>query len=278
MKKNTRISTAEDTLESIEKGFYINQQGERILLYEAVQEAINQSIFFDEQPLSLPKSMPTSFNTAIELTTESTLTACKRLHEEGEKNIFVLNFASARNAGGGFLGGAQAQEESLARSSALYPCLTKFQKEYYEAHRSLSTCLYSDRMIYAPKVPVFKDDEGLLLANYYTVAFLTSPAVNAGVVRRQEPDNIAMMATVMRERLKKLLSVATLYQHEVLVLGAWGCGVFQNNPHDIAQYFYEALFGEDSPFRGVFRRVVFAIYAQHKKTENYEAFALRFGQ
>jgi uncharacterized protein (TIGR02452 family) len=42
----------------------------------------------------------------------------------------------------------------------------------------------------------------------------------------------------------------------VLVLGAWGCGVFKNDPEQIAELFRSALAGR---FRGAFTHVVFAV-------------------
>ena len=54
--------------------------------------------------------------TTIEVTDDSRLAAARRLGD----GAGCLVLASARNAGGGFLTGAQAQEESIARSSALY--------------------------------------------------------------------------------------------------------------------------------------------------------------
>jgi uncharacterized protein (TIGR02452 family) len=78
----------------------------------------------------------------------------------------VLNFASAKNPGGGFLNGARAQEESLARSSALYPCLRK--SGMYDHHRASGDCLYTDWMIVSPEVPVYRDDEtGALLGEAF---------------------------------------------------------------------------------------------------------------
>ena len=60
----------------------------------------------------------------------------------------------------------------------------------------------------------------------------------------------------MDERVGRVLAVAALHGHEVLVLGAWGCGVFRNDPAMIADLFQAALAGR---FRGAFTHVVFAV-------------------
>ena len=60
----------------------------------------------------------------------------------------------------------------------------------------------------------------------------------------------------LRRRARRVLEVAAAHGHEVLVLGAWGAGVFGNAPEVVADAFGEALEGS---MRGVFREVVFAV-------------------
>ena len=211
----------------------------------------------------------TTNETKFEVTDETTLEAAKRIcKENADANPFVLNFASAKNPGGGFLGGAQAQEESLARSSSLYPSLTA-NFEMYEYNRRGSSCLYSDWMIYSPKVPVFRNDDGSLIQTPYLVSFLTSPAVNAGVVKQKEAKNINLIEKTNRERARKFLWIANKENHKTLILGAWGCGVFQNDPAEIAQMFNELLTGE---FKNCFERVIVAIYDISPTRKIYKKF------
>lgn len=191
----------------------------------------------------------------VEVTEETTLQAAQRLKNE---RTLCLNFASAKNAGGGFLSGSQAQEESLARSSALYICQTS-QPEMYEFNRRLTTCLYSDHMILSRDVPIFRDDDGALVDEPFTTAFLTVPAVNAGAVRRNEPENVAQIEPTMCARLRKILVLARHFEYSNLVLGAWGCGVFANEPSFVARLFADEL-RSDGEFGRSFKRVVYAIY------------------
>jgi uncharacterized protein (TIGR02452 family) len=126
-------------------------------------------------------------------------------------------------------------------------------------------------MIYSPGVPVFRDDAGGLLEEPYRVAFLTSPAVNANVVRDREPGRMGEIAGVMRGRIARALWAALREGHSHLVLGAWGCGAFGNDPGSLAALFAEAL-GPGGPYHGVFRHVVFAVFDPIRDQPNLLAF------
>ncbi|BBH68147.1 TIGR02452 family protein [Actinoplanes sp. OR16] len=198
----------------------------------------------------------------VEVTGESTLAAAARLGDP-----VCLNFASARNPGGGFLNGAQAQEESLARSSALYPCLLE-AGEFYAHHRAERSLLYTDRVIYAPRVPVFRDDRGRLLPTAYPVSFLTAAAPNRSMIVRNQPELLPQVPGELARRAARVLRVAAAFGHTEIVLGAWGCGVFGNDPGEVADAFAEAL--RETPFA----RVVFAIL--DRREEMRDAFRARF--
>jgi uncharacterized protein (TIGR02452 family) len=109
----------------------------------------------------------------------------------------------------------------------------------------------------------------------YLVDFITSPAPNAGAVRRNEPDNIFRIMPVLRERSEKVLALAAHQGCDVLVLGAWGCGVFQNEPVNVAQVFSEHLHA-DAPFWGRFQKVVFAVLDNSAEQATLAAFRERF--
>jgi len=258
MNQSTRIVIAKDTLEILEKGFYTNSKQETVNIASLQEYAMHNTRLYKPEELAEILSqieIKVDHTTVFEVHNETTLDAARRLVADGEQNVLCLNFASAKNPGGGFLGGALAQEECIARATGLYPCLLE-GKEYYTYHRNLNTCLYSDYMIYSPQVPVLKDEDGNLLDEPVPVSVVTSPAVNAGVVRRNEPENIDRIEPVMKLRIEKLLALCRKHSHDVLVLGAWGCGVFQNEPAMIARLFHEALNG---PFKNAFKRIVFAV-------------------
>ncbi|MEH0845419.1 TIGR02452 family protein [Micromonospora sp. CPCC 205711] len=212
----------------------------------------------------LPEPGPAGPST-VEVTDETSLAACRRLAADGDDQVACLNFASARNPGGGYASGAHAQEESLARASALAASL-RTVPEFYDHHRARRDPIYSDRVIHSPDVPVFRDDDGRLVPPY-RVAFLTAAAPNAGELR--EPVDLA---GVLRRRAGRVLGVALAHGHRRLVLGAWGCGVFRNDPTVVAGAF-AALLGPGGPYAGRFPLVVFAV----PDATNRAPFAAAFG-
>ncbi len=198
----------------------------------------------------------------VDVTGESTLAATRRLGGD----VAALVFASARNPGGGFLNGAQAQEESVARASALYPCLLA-AGDFYAHHRAHDDLGYSDRVVYSPGVPVFRDDGGELLPAAYPVSFLTAAAPNLGAILRNQPERAAAVPGQLRGRATRVLRVAAAHGHRRLVLGAWGCGVFANDATTVARAFHSAL--RDCRF---FDHVVFAVVDRQKGTPTLAAF------
>lgn len=198
-----------------------------------------------------------NWETIVEVTSETTVEATERLYHERQttSGVFVLNFASAKHPGGGWLKGARAQEESIARASGLYASLTSGPaEEFYKKNKKCGTALYTDLMIYSGQVPFFKDDAGLCLETPFYASVLTVPAPNAGVVEKAA--EVAEIGTTLERRINNILAVAEMQGHEDLVLGAWGCGVFGNDPEDVAVIFKECL---DGPFKNVFRKVTFAV-------------------
>jgi len=208
----------------------------------------------------------------IEVSAETTAAAARRLFTEGTA-VAALNFASAKNPGGGFLGGAKAQEEDLARCSALYPCLLT-QRAYYDENRACESMLYTDHIIYAPSVPFFRDDRLDLVEEPYLCSMITAPAPNAGEALRRDPGARPAISRALARRAAKVLAVAAAEQERCLVLGAWGCGVFRNDPAEVAAVFAAALAGPR--FAGAFDRIVFAIHDRTPTRATLTAFQRAF--
>ncbi|WP_432835333.1 TIGR02452 family protein [Dactylosporangium sp. CA-092794] len=253
---------ARQTVAIAERGDYVTPSGAPVSIAAAVSAALGGTRLY-EPDAPLPPAAAAGGPPAIEVTRESTLQAARRLGDD----TATLVFASAKNPGGGFLGGAQAQEESLARASALYAC-QRTAPQFYDFHRAQRDLRYSDRVIYSPGVPVFRDDQGRLLDAPHHTAFLTSAAPNLGAILRDQPADAADVPAVLRRRAARVLTVAAAHGHRTLVLGAWGCGVFRNLPSDVAAAFAAAL--REAPG---FDRVVFAIYDRLPHTPVHAAFS-----
>jgi uncharacterized protein (TIGR02452 family) len=129
---------------------------------------------------------------------------------------------------------------------------------YYDANRASRSLLYTDHAIYSPGVPFFRSEQLSLLEHPFLGAVLTMPAPNAGEHLAREPSDREGVHAALERRVAMVLAVARAHHHAVLVLGAWGCGVFRNDPLEVATLFDAALASE--PFSGAFERVVFAVY------------------
>ena len=270
--RSRRSSLAHDTVKIIEKGYYevANQQ---VLIKDKVAFCDKNTRLYTPNDLAeLAETTTVTSESKIEVVNETTLQGAKRLFDSGSfKRIGVLNFASAKNAGGGFLGGSQAQEESLARSSALFSSLQQCPS-YYDYHRRKNkSLLYSDHMIYSPQCVVFRDDTGALIAEPYQVDFITAPAPNRGAIARNEPKALARVDEIFTRRIQLMLRLAANQGCDALVLGAWGCGVFANVPDKVAEYFASALKGEEAYAR-FFKQMSFSIPENPKSAVNIEAF------
>ena len=195
------------------------------------------------------------------------------------KRTAVLNFASATNPGGGVEKGASAQEECLCRVSTLYPCLAdqKMRTSFYTPHRKNGNTLHNDDIIYTPNVLVIKDDDHNLLSEPFSVDIISCAAPNL----RERPSNQYNTGDTIKvqisddellalheKRARKIFSSAIANGVEILILGAFGCGAFQNDPHIVAQAYKNVL----PDFAHYFHTIEFAIYCRPADSINYDAF------
>lgn len=195
------------------------------------------------------------------------------------KRTAVLNFASATNPGGGVEKGASAQEECLCRVSTLYPCLVdqKMRASFYTPHRKHGNALHNDDIIYTPKVLIIKDDDHNMLATPFLVDVISCAAPNL----REKPNNAYNsgdgnkvqisdneLLALHEKRARKIFASAIANGVEVLILGAFGCGAFQNDPHIVAQAYKNVL----PDFAHYFHTIEFAIFCNAKNIENYQVF------
>lgn len=269
---------AVETIEILKKGEYTSPEGEIISIRKQQQFSEQNSILYTPQQatqlLQQKNDIPYGPSPIIQITSDKSQQATQRLVEmENISNPVVLNFASAKHPGGGFVSGARAQEEDLARCSGLYHCLLP-QTEYYRANRNYKSLLYTDHIIYSPSVVWFRDRENHLLNKPYLASVITAPAPNAARLSKEERTN--QLEQTIRRRVAMILAIARQHNHRTLVLGAWGCGVFANDPYMIAEAFSSWL--DSSSFRGHFERVEFAIYDSHPSQKTIQAFRNVFNE
>ena len=204
----------------------------------------------------------------IIVTEETTQIAAHRLVvKEKMDDVVLLNFASGKHPGGGFLRGSRAQEEDLCRCSGLYDCLAN-SVGYYEYNIEKKTSLYSDHIMYSPNVPWFRKSSKDAPGDLFLASVITSPAPNAGAYLSTHIDGLAEVIKVLKRRAEAILLIAYENGHKNLILGAWGCGVFANPPEIVATIFKELL--QDSKYASAFDHVTFAIYGDMINTITFK--------
>jgi len=265
---SSRKTIAQETLKIQQQGYYtIN--GVQIN-FDEKQKASEKDSFLitPEKGMQLVQAFKpplTGSMASISVVNQSVIQAILNMQND---NPTVLNFASAKNPGGGFLGGAMAQEEALAASSGLYNTLL-LHKDYYDLNRACGTMMYTNHAIYSPQVVFFRDAKFTLLEYPVTASVLTLPAVNMGQVILKGED-IQEAKHVMKERMRLCLTIFAHTNNKHLILGAYGCGVFRNNPHDVAQWWKELLLEEG--YARFFTQIVFAVMDTSKTQANISAF------
>ena len=217
----------------------------------------------------LSEPIPQGTMCRICVTNEDSFQAARRYDHP-----LVMNFANAHHAGGGFLIGANAQEEALCRCSTLYASInSKAAEEMYHYNNTHASPVESDYMLYSPDVCVFRNEKCELLETPFTAAVITVPAPN-----RYGAAMIVSKNTIrdtMCRRIRIMLKAAAKHGHKDLVLGAWGCGAFGNSPEDVSLFFREIII--DETYGNMFDEICFAIYGS-TESRNYTAFYHTFVQ
>lgn len=260
--RTKNVAIAKETIEILKLKYYYTPPNKNLIgISNSLDAAINGTVYYpadevfkDETFFRLPE---------IEVTNETTAQAAVRLAALGKTDIVALNFASARNQGGGFLSGAMAQEEDLCRCSGLYSCLKK-KPLFYNANILCDNTLYTDGVIYSPKVPFIRDEYNFLLDNPFELSIISAPAPNLNGA--QTIDHEVVVNTLLN-RAQKILQVAQKHGHKNIILGAWGCGAFGNEPFNVANIFMAAL--KTIP---AFEHVCFAVYDTRTPPHVYDTF------
>ena len=279
-RRQTLIDVFQDT-----KRYYTENQA----LADAVEHSKARTAFYKANNYPpLPQKREAA--AVVEVTKSKTFeTAMKWQAEHPEDWIAVLNFASAVNPGGGVAHGSSAQEESLCRCSTLYPTLNQsfLWRAYYNWNRAEKNVLHTDDCIYSPGIVICKTDESVPRRmepeQWVTVDVISCAAPNL----RQDPYNIhnpeggrpvflptEELVKLHTKRAKHILHIAAANSVDVLILGAFGCGAFENDPLAVATAYNLAI----PEYRHYFKRIEFAVYCRKFETKNYDAFKQIIGR
>ena len=201
-----------------------------------------------------------------------------------DQRVCVHNFASASSPGGGVTRGSNAQEECLCRCSDLYFCLntSEMWNGFYKPHRNAKNPIHNDDIIYTPDVVVFKTDTAypklMNESDWYNVNVITCAAPNL----RERPSNMFNtgdgnnaikisdedLKLIHEKRLRRILDVAAIEGNEVVILGAFGCGAFSNNPTVVARAARNMI----EEYKYTFKTIEFAVYCSPRDERNYNIF------
>ena len=271
MSRQLNIAVFEDTVRMLNE--------HPTLIAAAGQSARRQIIVTEDAPLQ-----PVPDRGVPAEVTVSRLRSFEAARQYPGKKVCVLNFASSTSPGGGVERGASAQEECLCRISTLYRCLKQWRmwEGFYAPHCRAKNPLHNDDCIYTPGVVVFKTDtddpETMPEADWYTVDVITCAAPNL----RSRPSNIMnpgegdtpasvdneRLAAIHEKRLERILNVAAHQGAEAVILGAFGCGAFMNDPEVVAPAMNRVV----QRYRNAFKHIEFAVYARSDRDVNYSAF------
>ena len=245
------ISVARETIRIIERGSY-TVGGKTVSLPDMNYSQV--IVMTPEQGAALVDAFQPRFGSmcSISVTAEDTFSAAQTM---GGVPL-VLNFANGHHAGGGFLFGANAQEEALCRCSTLYASISsETAKEMYRYNNTHLSAVESDYMLLSPSVCVFRDYRSEMLEQPFPAAVITAPAPN-----RRGAAAFANKQTIretFQRRIRIILAAAAQYGYRDAVLGAWGCGAFGNDPAAVAADFRQVIVQEH--FGSAFDRIRFAV-------------------
>lgn len=264
------------TIEVTKRGQYVSESG-TIVSLDLNPDAVRDNVFY-ESPVTVQHPERKYANSVDIVNKDCLLLAKELLLQDSSDDLCVLNMANAFNPGGGVYNGAGAQEEYLFRCSDYYRFLYQYATDF--------DCRLYDIEPNSRHHYPFKGDNGGVFSHGVTI-FRTTEAEGYALVEKPWKVNFVavaahhlpyrcytipsnMVASTL-ERIRTILRIAYNNGQRRLVLGAFGCGAFNNPPMHMAKLFKQ-VFQEDE-FKGLFRNIYFAIIEDHNSNNaNYNGF------
>lgn len=187
-------------------------------------------------------------------------------------DMAILNFASYKEPGGMFIEGSKAQEECICHESDLYNVLTNFPAYYEYNNTYKNKALYTNRAIYSPDIvferKVNEEPDTLIIR----CGVITCAAPNKTTAQKYCNVTDKENSIALRDRIKFILEIASDNNIKTLILGALGCGVFGQDPNEVASIFKSLL------KKYKFETVIFAVptFGAGVTNPNYNAFVSTF--
>ena len=281
MNKENLVKVFEKTVKDLKNGFYTNRKGEEIEF--DLNRLKRGSKLYRDEDLSNPVKSTHNFLTR-KIYTQNIDTFQKAI--EMGPSCAILNMASSRTAGGGVLNGSKAQEEDLCRRSNLIVSLYAFTGKgrdwfnFSKVENAYPLDPYGG--IYSPGISIYKDR----YYNTYEEPFKVNVISVAALIRPEYDPETLLIAKrqvhIVRKKIRTILRMAITEGRTKLVLGAFGCGAYQNPPSHVAKLFSEVL--DEEEFKTAFEEICFAILDDgntgkaHNPEGNYKPFKEIFGE
>lgn len=230
--------------ERIEKARQHNERMQKMYADEIEASAKGSKIFSSDTLNIIPAVGMRPTITLKKKTTEAAL-----FDIPGKETACVLNFASFKHPGGGFLNGSMAQEEALCHASFLYNVLSQLEDFYAYNNEHMNRGLYHDRAIYSPDIRFFSG-RWTRMADVITCAAPNRSMIKYGKFTEAENQQS------LKNRILFIVNVLNAAQNppEHVIFGAFGCGVFKQDPKMVAQIFHDVC-----PMLGKTKEVIFAV-------------------
>ena len=271
-RNDINLEMLEDTLMSIGRGFY-EYEDKKIELKLTKDMMIENVVYLPEELDDMEiLAQELESNCVFDCKNMDSYSAARELSALCDDKVLVLNLANPVNPGGGVRRGAKAQEEDLCRKSTLLVSLeSESARKYYEYNKSLKTYNGSNGVIITPNVEILKDEKGNYLEESVVVSAMTCAAPQLNFVKNGLTAD--KYYDLMYSRIEGMLKVAANSGYKHLVLGAFGCGAFNNDANVVSDIFWDVF----DDLGNLFEKVIFAVLDKDSKQYNFNHFYRNFG-